>query len=508
MAELSVDRLVVTSNRLPVELRRRDDGSFAAAPGSGGLVTAMSPVLREAEGVWVGWPGTTSQGPIPEVEEALDELEEDSAYRIEPVWLSEEERDDYYYGFSNEILWPLLHELQGRYHFDPDYWDAYSSVNRKFAERLAGVLEPDDYLWAHDYHLMRVARELRELGVTTPTGYFLHTPFPAPDLYVKLPWRHELLESLLHYDLLGFQTLRDRGNFLDCVRRFVPDVAMEGEGSVVSVRFDGRTIRVGAFPVSVDVDEFDRVARTDEVEEHMAHIRGNLPDREILFSVSRLDYTKGIPGQLKAFRAALERHEELRGRVSLVTLVVPSREGIPEYEELHSDVEELVGEINGRFAREGWVPVHYMYRSLSRPELVAYYRAASVMLVTPLRDGMNLVAKEYCVVNRDGDGVLLLSEFAGAAAQLQDDALLINPYDTVGTADVIAAALEMEPRERRRRMEQLGRSIEQQDIYWWVENFFRAAEADDLSGFPRLREYRPWEGAPGTGNSAARPRLG
>ncbi len=492
MVDVPGDRLVVASNRLPIDLERTADGEWTAEPGSGGLVTALSPVLEQTAGLWVGWPGTVSADPIPAVRRALQRLSEQTSYELAPVWMSERERDAYYYGFSNEVLWPLLHDLQGRYHFDPDYWTAYRDVNRRFAETLAGVLTSDDYLWVHDYHLMRVAAELRDIGVSAPTGYFLHTSFPAPDLYVKLPWRYELLQSLLQYDLIGFQTLRDRQNFLDCVRKFLPGTAIEGTGSVVTGHRNERSVRVGAFPISIDVDEFVDVAGSREVEEHRQRIRRNLPDREILLSVSRLDYTKGIPEQLEAFRAALERHPDLRGSVSLVAVVVPSREGIPEYSDLKSDVEILVGEINGRFAEGGWVPVHYMYRSLSRPELVAYYRSAAAMLVAPLKDGMNLVAKEYCAVQEEGEGALLLSEFAGAAAQLQDGAILVNPYDVVRTADAIHTALTMDAGERRRRMGHLRSEIEAQDIYWWVENFFRAAGADTLAGFPSLREYRPW----------------
>jgi len=486
-------RIVVASNRLPLVMERAGDG-WEVEAGSGGLVTALAPVLRSTGGVWVGWPGLT--GPLEAgLEEKLDRVTADAGYDLEPVPLSEDERDHYYYGFSNEVLWPLLHDLQTLFRFDPDYWEAYRGVNRRFAAAMARVAGEDDYLWVQDYHLMLVAAALREMDVGNRVGYFLHTPFPSPDILVKLPWRTQILRGLLAYDLVGFQTVRDRDNFLECVGLFLRDARIEGEGPVVACTCAGRQVRVGAFPISIDFDDFDGLARSERVTRAMGELGGISPRGQMMLGVDRLDYTKGIPNRLDAFEAALERHPELRGRITLVQLVVPSREHIPEYHDLKRQIERRVGELNGRFTRESWVPVHYLYRSLDRPELVAHYRKASIALVTPLKDGMNLVAKEFCASSVDGHGVLILSEVAGAAPQLQDGALLVNPYDTVQVADAIASAAGMTAEERRGRLDRLRAVVREWDVYRWVESFARAASSPEIPDLPAVPGYVPGGGA-------------
>ncbi|HKK08682.1 MAG TPA: trehalose-6-phosphate synthase [Gemmatimonadota bacterium] len=489
-------RTVVASNRLPVVLESTEQG-WTVEAGSGGLVTALAPILRSTGGVWVGWPGLT--GPLEEgLEARLEEVTRDAGYELEPVPLSAEERDDYYYGFSNEVLWPLLHDLQTLFRFDPDYWTAYREVNRRFAAAMARVAREDDYLWVQDYHLMLVGAALRELGAANRSGYFLHTPFPSPDILVKLPWRTQILQSLLDYDLVGFQTVRDRDNFLECVGLFLRDARVEGEGPLVVCTRDGRDVRLGALPISIDFDDFDGLARSEAVEAAMEELRGIAPGGQMMLGVDRLDYTKGILNRLDAFETALERHPELRSRITLVQLVVPSREHIPEYHDLKRRIERRVGEINGRFTRESWVPVHYLYRSLDRPELVAHYRKASIALVTPLKDGMNLVAKEFCASSVDGHGVLVLSEFAGAAPQLQEGALLVNPYDTVQVAEAIASAAHMMPEERRERMESMRSVVREWDVYRWVESFALAASSESIPDLPAVPAYVPGGQAPGS----------
>lgn len=424
------------------------------------------------------------------LEELLAPVGERQGYEFVPVPLTREERDAYYYGFANEVLWPLLHDLQSKFRFEPEYWDAYRAVNGKFARVLREEVREEDFIWAQDYHLMGLAEALRREGHSGPVGHFLHTPFPPQDILIRLPWRDEILRTLLHYDLLGFQTLRDRRNFVAGLRRLVPEIQLEGEGQLVTCRWDGRETRVGAFPIGIDFREFVETATSDETAGERESVRDNLPDRQLVLCVSRLDYTKGIPNQLRAFRVMLDRHPELREEVSLVQVVVPSREHIPEYDELRAEIERLVGEINGQFGVGGWVPVHFLYRSLDRPELVAYYREADVALVAPLKDGMNLVAKEYCASSVDEEGVLVLSEFAGAAAQLQDGALLVNPHDTVATADALRRALTMEEVERYERMHRLREVVRREDVHWWLDGYTRAARGDD-DPLPGLRDYVP-----------------
>jgi trehalose 6-phosphate synthase len=476
-------RLIVVSNRLPFVFRREEDGHWRAEPGSGGLVTALLPVLRHRGGVWIGWPGSVDGAPDSHGE--LSEASAGAGYRLQAVPLTADEVRNFYEGFSNEIIWPLFHDMQLLCNFDPTYWRVYREVNRTYARIVDETARPHDFIWVHDYHLMNVADELRGLGCKSRLGFFLHIPFPSPDIYLKLPWRRELLEALLRYDLIGFQTARDRRNFLQCVRALLDDAEVDGRGQVLKVATAGREVRVGHFPISIDFNAFMGQASALEVSARAAELHKLLPKRKLILGIDRLDYTKGIPLRLKAFHNVLTRHPELRERISLIQVVVPSREDIREYGALKTDIEQLVGKINGSFVDPGgWVPVWYVYRSLSRLDLLAYYRAADIAVVTPLRDGMNLVAKEYCACSIEEDCVLILSEFAGAAEQLGRGAILVNPYDVEGVADAIHRAFRMPEAERQARMRGMRRSIRRQDVFWWVDSFLRAAIAKDLSDFP------------------------
>ena len=475
-------RLVVVSNRLPFAFTRARDG-WAATPGSGGLVTALLPVLRDRGGTWIGWPGAS--GDESGLGQALARAGAEAGYDLVAVHLDEDEVRSFYHGFSNEVLWPLFHDLVPLCNFEPSYWTSYCDVNRKYARAVAGRAGRGDFVWVHDYHLMNVAWEMRTLGTEARLGFFLHIPFPAPDVFLKLPWRQPLMEALLEYDLVGFQTVRDRRNFAACLEALVPDAKIEGRGALLTARANGRTLRFGSFPISIDYNAFMRAAARPEVAAKAQELHTLLPKRKLVLGIDRLDYTKGIALRLRAFQDLLQRHPDMRGRVSLLQVVVPSRENIPEYDRMKTEIEQLSGRINGAFARPGgWVPVWFEYRSLSRLELLAYYRAADIALITPLKDGMNLVAKEYCACSIEEDCVLILSEFAGAAEQLARGALLVNPFDVQGVAQAILAAYRMPEGERVARMRGLRRSIRRQDVFWWVDSFLRAAIARELSDFP------------------------
>jgi len=465
-------RLIIVSNRLPVVLTRGDEGQWQIEPSSGGLVTALAPVLQNRGGLWIGWPGTVEEEGV-DLEKLLAGATRNTGYTLKPVLLTTEEKNKFYSGFSNEIVWPLFHDLLSRCNFDPSYWLAYREVNRKFAQAIAKISLKDDFIWVHDYHLMGVAKELREIGTTSKMGFFLHTPFPSLDIFIKLPWRSQLLRGLLEYDLIGFQTLHDRSNFVQCLHTLAKDISIRGKGQVLAGRVGDREVWIGSFPISIDYNEFASQAAARDVSEKVLHLQKALPDRRFLLGVDRLDYTKGIPERLKAFRNLLLRFPDLHQKVTLIQVVVPSRTDIPEYLDLKTEIERLVGEINGQFTQPGWIPIHYIFRSLDRTELLAYYRIADIALITPLKDGMNLVAKEYCASRVDGNGVLILSEFAGAAAQLQRGALLVNPYDIEGVAEAIYQAFTMSADERRARMQKLRRGIREQNIFWWVDSFLR-----------------------------------
>jgi trehalose 6-phosphate synthase len=485
-------RLAVISNRLPIVLKKEKRGKWQIAPGSGGLVTALGPVLKYCDGIWIGWVGThaeeTPAGPL--LNDLLTRGTRKTGYSLKPVNLTREEVDRYYYGFSNEILWPLFHDLFSHCNFDPGYWEVYQRVNQKFARAVIENTDKNDYVWVQDYQLILVGRELKRLGVNRQTGFFLHIPFPPLDIFLKLPWRFEILEALLEYDLVGFQTARDLRNFIGCVRSLL-GYKVRGNRSLNTILIHDREVLVGAFPISIDFREFADLARSTEAAEKAWIIHANLPKQQLILGVDRLDYTKGIPDRLLAFGDALARYPDMRRRVTLIQVVVPSRVRVEEYAKLKQEIERIVGEINGRYTDVGWTPIQYIYRSLPRTDLVAYYRTCEIALITPLKDGMNLIAKEYCASNIEEKGVLILSEFAGAASQLHQSALMVNPYDRVRIADAIHAAFVMDHDQRQARMRRLRRSIQKNDIINWVNSFLRAGIARDQKDFPQVEFFVP-----------------
>ena len=466
-------RLVVVSNRLPVVVEQ-EEGQWRARPGSGGLVTALAPVMRDVQGLWIGWPGCGGEAPL---DELFGALAGEQGYALAPVSLSEEEVERYYRGFSNEALWPLFHDLLGNCRFSLENWRTYSEVNRRFAEVIAGKSTEEDILWVHDYQLTLVGSYLRRLGAQRTIGFFLHIPFPSLDLFRRLPWKETILRGLLEYDLIGFQTLRDRRNFVACITNLIPEVeVVSRQRHVTLLRYRERLVKAGHFPISIDFEEFNGPAGSKEVADAAWYLHENLQGRQLLLGVDRLDYTKGIPERFLALERALEKYPQLKRSISLLQVVVPSRTLVPDYQNLKELLDQLAGRINARFAEAGWIPIHYVFRSLDRVQLLAHYRASEIALITPLRDGMNLVAKEYCASSVDNQGVLILSEFAGAADQLGREALLVNPYDIDSTADAIHRAFAMSGEERQRRMQRMREEVKRNDVHRWVRRFLEALQ--------------------------------
>ena len=482
--------MVIVSNRLPIVLKRVSDSGWEAEPGSGGLVTAMAPVLKNRGGTWIGWPGNVFDENI-EINSLLRKHDKSLGYQLKAINLSSQEIEDYYKGFANEIIWPLFHDFIAHCNFNPDYWIAYQKVNIKFAEITASNAQKDSFIWIHDYHLLGLATALRNMGISNKLAYFLHIPFPPPDIFIRLPWRSQILNALLDYDLIGFQTLRDRRNFLQCLRMFLKKVKISGKGQVMKIQHQQKEQRVGVFPISIDFNEFSKLADTREVSDRAWYIHEHYENRQILIGVDRMDYSKGIPERLKAFRRALQNYPDLIENITFVQVVVPSRREIAKYVDLKAEIEGLVGEINGEFTRSGWVPVHYMFTSLDRQELVAYYRTAEIAFITPLKDGMNLVAKEYCASNIEESGCLILSEFAGSAAQLQKNAIMVNPHDIDGMATAIHKAFHMSIEEKKIHMSKLRQLVKKNNIFRWVDNFLEAAIEKNLSNFPVLSDFVP-----------------
>lgn len=481
-------RLIVASNRLPVALNRTPSGEWEAIPASGGLVHALKYVLQERGGKWFGWSGVADDDGV---EEALEEASDGLAYEMRPIPLTASQVENYYFGFSNEVLWPLFHDMVSRCQFKPEYWTAYDEVNRRFAQHIAAETSDHDFVWVQDYHLITVALHLRRMGKARRTGYFLHIPFPPVDIFLKLPWRFQILQGLLAFDTLGFQTVRDVQNFVSCIRELLTGVTVHSLDDIYVATADGHRTKIGNFPIGIDFQEFNRRASLDAVQAESALLQEQLHDRQIILGIDRLDYTKGIPERLHAYRNALRRYPKLRVNTSLIQVVVPSREIVAGYRSMKEEVERLVSEINGEFTLPGWVPVHYLFRSLSMTELVAYYRASEISLVTPLKDGMNLISKEYVAANVGLNGSLILSEFAGSAAQLSEYAILVNPHDVVGTADAIFRAFEMSEAERSLRMEAMREIVANTDVFWWTNSFLAVATGDETTLTPAQQYFVP-----------------
>lgn len=486
-------RLIIVSNRLPIVCHRQDDGSWHIESSAGGLVTALDPVFKHRGGYWIGWPGTTD-ATLKELKKPLSEASHGQGYGFIPVALTPKERDDFYLGFSNEVIWPLFHDLQTMCHFHPAFFQAYEKVNRKFAWAIAKNSQNRDLIWVHDYHLMDVAANLRGMGVKSPLAFFLHIPFPPLDIFLKLPWRGQILKALLEFDLIGLQTPRDLRNFMQCLKLLGPKsfsrTKNQGQG-VYRIHYEGREVSIGSFPISIDYKSFSEQSQSSEVLAKCQQLQSEFAGRHVLLGVDRLDYTKGILQKLEAFRLILEQQPEFRGKMTLVQYVVPSREKITEYHDLKVQIEQRVGEINGLYTTGSWVPIHYRFQAMDRVRLLGYYRLADTALVTPLKDGMNLVAKEYCASQGKKPGVLVLSEFAGAAASLQKGAIMVNPYDIEGVARAIIKSYHMPQQEKQNRMKKMQRAIQKRDIFYWADRYLYAATAEDLDSFHQPLDYLP-----------------
>jgi trehalose 6-phosphate synthase len=467
---------VVVANRLPVDLERLPDGTQRWKASPGGLVTALEPFLRVHRGAWVGWPG------VPDVE--VEPIEDDDM-TLYPVSLSADEVADYYEGFSNATLWPLYHDVVAPPVFHRHWWNAYREVNERFAAATAKVAGENATVWVQDYQLQLVPRMLRELRSDLQIGFFLHIPFPPVELFLQLPWRTELIRGLLGADLVGFHLPGGAQNFMFLARRLA---GASTSRSAVGVRtrlgeihVDGRTVRVGAFPISIDSTALDKTARSKPIRQRARQIRAELGNpKTILLGVDRLDYTKGIDVRLRALEELYANGRLTADEVVMVQLATPSRERVEHYQRMRNDIEQAVGRINGEFGRVGHPAVHYLHQSIPRKELIAFYVAADVMLVTSVRDGMNLVAKEYVACRPDLDGVLVLSEFAGAAAELTS-AFLVNPHDLDGIKNAIERAITAEPGERHRRMRALRRQVMTHDVQRWAKSFLAALGSDERS---------------------------
>ena len=453
-----MSRVVAVSNRVAV-----------GANSSGGLAVGVLAALEEYGGVWFGWDGEVVEGDVPD-----PRIERRVKVTYATMPLNQQDFDDYYNGFSNNILWPLFHFQLGMFRYDRRQFDAYCRVNTLFARRLAPLLEPGDLIWVHDYHLILLAAELRRLGIEQPIGFFLHVPFPGVDVLRALPPYESLLRALCAYDVVGFQTQRD-------LRSFEENLAQQDFGGVLisdrRTRSQGRSVRADVFPIGIDVGGIGELAGEAAGTTPIKRMHKSLRGRRLVIGVDRLDYSKGLPERFRAYERVLEEHEKLRGQLVFMQIAPPSRTGVRAYVEIRQQLEQTAGNINGRYAEMDWVPIRYLNRNYSRRTLMGLLRISRVAAVTPLRDGMNLVAKEYVAAQDPGDpGSLVLSTLAGAAREL-DAAILVNPYDIEQVAEGILQAIEMPLDERRERYRAMLAALERNDITRWRKRFIETLEA-------------------------------
>lgn len=452
-------KLVVVSNRGPY---RREGGRWVRS--AGGLVAALHPMLADRGGVWVS------------AKHAQDfETVEDSpdvAYDLAEVRINRKLQKGFYMGVSNAILWPLLHSFPTTMRVSEAPWEDYRKANEEFTKVILGASKPADTVWVQDYHLMLVPGLLRKKRTRSRIGWFCHVPWPPQTLFGILPWRREILEGLLGADVLGFHTQEYVDHFLESVDAYTDHQVDRVRGVVKMGR---RTVRVLPAPIGIPVDSLMELAADPRVSAEVAELRAKIGDRRVFLGVDRLDYTKGIPERIRAFERLLARSQAARKELVFVQIMVPSRTDVAAYAELKDDIDRLVGAVNGRYASTGTIPVQYFYRNFDQRSLMAQYRAADVAVVTPLRDGMNLVAHEYVASRVENDGVLILSEFAGAAHFLTD-ALLVNPYDVESIADAMEEALEMTKRQKSKRIKKLRDEIKELDVHRWADDYLQLLE--------------------------------
>lgn len=464
------NKTIIVSNRLPVKITERN-GKYVLSPSEGGLATGLGSVYKQGDNIWIGWPGIDV--PPERQEEVAQQL---AHLNLIPVFLTQEEINLYYEGFSNEVLWPVFHYLVTYAHFEQQYWDAYKSVNARFRDIVKAHLQHGDTVWVHDYQLLLLPGMIREVEPHVTIGFFQHIPFPSYEIFRLIPWREELINGILGSDLVGFHTFDDVRHFLSTTTRLTP--AKSANNIVTS---NERQIVVESFPMGIDDVKFEKLSNRPMVKAHVESFKENRQHEKIILSIDRLDYSKGIVQRLQAYELLLQMYPAHIGKFSLCMVVVPSRDTVPQYRELRDNIDQLVGNINARYRTMDWQPIHYFYRSFSVDFLSALYSAADVCLVTPMRDGMNLVSKEYVASRTQDTGVLILSEMAGASKEL-NDALIVNPNNMGDVMRAIVTALDMPLEEQRARMSSMREVVKKYNIHLWVKNF--------LSKLTEVKEYQ------------------
>jgi alpha,alpha-trehalose-phosphate synthase [UDP-forming] len=467
MIEIS-EKIIIAANRIPCSLSLDNRGDIKYKKGIGGLVTALDPILSRNGGLWIGWDGQTTGKSTGIKKVCITDECGKTAYSVECVHLTKNEIKNYYHGFSNRSIWPLFHGFIFQSHFNSCYWKTYVSVNKKFCDKILKKSTKDTLIWIHDYHLTMLPEMLKQANKELKILFFLHIPFPNHEIFRVLPWNKQILSGLLGADLLGFQTREDKINFLVCCKELL-NARVDLRKSNIS--YNGRIINVKNFPISIDFERFNNLSKRKSADKFLKNIKKIDNNTRLIISVERLDYTKGIKERILSIERFFEKYPVYRKKVIFLQISVPSRTKIKEYILLKKEIDELVGRINGKFADELWNPINYLYKAIPQTKLASFYRAADICLVTPLRDGMNLIAKEYVSSKSDEDGALILSKFAGAAEEMRKYAIMVNPYDIEEVADSINTALNLHWNTRKKMISNLRKIVKENDVFHWADNF-------------------------------------
>lgn len=465
-------KLILVSNREPY-VHEKIRGKIHVNRSIGGVISALDPMMQACGGTWVAWGSGNADFEVTDENNKIEIKKESGNYILKRVWLSEKEKENFYYGFSNRTLWPVSHHFSGKMNLNTAYWKAYKKVNQKFAKAIIEEFDTkvdDTMVWIHDYHLSLAPRFVRKEIPEARIGFFWHIVWPSLEIFRRIPWRKEILKGLLGNDLIGFHTKTYADNFIRCVEQLTPYKVHWEHNQVV---IGDRRVNVGVFPIGVDYQRLKNFGDSEKVIRISKRLKKKLSNSnncKIIFGIDRLDYTKGVWDRLRAYERFLKKYPKFRKKVIFVQLVTPSRSKVAEYKEMKRTIDQTVGRINAELQRADWTPIHSYYRVFSDELLISYYKIADVALVTPLADGMNLVSKEFIAANK-GDGILVLSEFTGAAETLKKS-IIVNPYDTENVADAIKYAIEMNPEEKEYRMNVLKEQVKNYDVYWWLNKFF------------------------------------
>ncbi|MEM6515801.1 MAG: bifunctional alpha,alpha-trehalose-phosphate synthase (UDP-forming)/trehalose-phosphatase [Bacteroidota bacterium] len=466
-----MSKTIIISNRLPLNIKIAND-ALKVEPSVGGLATGLKSFHQQGNSLWIGWSGLTEEDMSNARSKEVKQLIRDS--KCDSVSLNQHDLDNFYYGFSNRTLWPLFHYFTEYTEFEKDFWESYKVVNQKFADKVLEHVEDGDTVWVHDYQLLLLPKLIKDQKPNTTIGFFLHIPFPSYEIFRTFPWREQLLEGMLGADLIGFHTYDYERHFLSSVRRI-----LRLDVNFAEVTFHDRIVKIDSFPMGIDYDKFrdyaleQKTSEKSELQRRLDDHINSSPDAKMILSIDRMDYTKGIPNRIRAFEYFLKKYPEYKEKVRLIMLAVPSRSNVPQYQRLKRDTDELVGRVNGEFSTVSWTPIWYFYRSLPFNNLIDLYSSSHVAMITPVRDGMNLVAKEYVATRTDNNGVLILSEMAGASKEM-NEALLVNPNNFEQLADTLKRALEMPKGEQKSRMKILKKRLKRYTVEKWAHEFMNS----------------------------------